>query len=86
MKKQPRKTGKAQRKTAPVKRRGRPATGKRSNPAYRQTLLWLRRDTVRKTMKLLVTEDGDRFELSILVEQLLQKWMARGARLPKLHE
>lgn len=62
---------------------GRPATGKRSNPEYRQTSLWLRRETLAETMRTLVTPAGDRVELSQLVQALLERWIASGAKLPK---
>jgi hypothetical protein len=65
------------------KKRGRPATGKRSNPNYRQTLLWLRRDTLSATMKRLVTQEGKRFEMSDLIQALLERWLSSGGKLPK---
>ena len=61
---------------------GRPATGKRSNAEYRQTSLWLRRDSLDDTLRALVS-DGTRIELSVLVQHLLDKWLASGARIPK---
>ena len=61
---------------------GRPATGKRSNAEYRQTSLWLRRDTLDHTLRALVS-DGERIELSVLVQNLLERWIAAGARIPK---
>ena len=64
---------------------GRPATGKRSKPnEYRQTSLWLRRDTLDETLKALVV-DGQRVQLSFIVQHLLDKWLAGGARIPKEH-
>lgn len=61
---------------------GRPATGKRSNAEYRQTSLWLRRDTLDATLRKLVS-DGTRVELSFIVQHLLDKWLASGGSLPK---
>lgn len=65
-----------------TKKVGRPATGKRSNDQYRQTTLLLRRDTLDDTFRALVSE-GRRIELSTLVQQLLEKWLARGGKIPK---
>jgi hypothetical protein len=55
---------------------GRPKTGKRSNPDYRQVSAWIRRDTYdRVTRRLLVKEN--RREFSELVQSLLQDWLKR---------
>jgi hypothetical protein len=69
-------------RTQPKRGRGRPTTGKRSNPEYRQTSLWLRCNTLAETISALVLSDGTRYELSELVERLLQAWLKRGAKLP----
>ena len=53
---------------------GRPATGKRSNPDYRQVSAWVRRDTYKRvTDRLYVRED--RREFSDLVQALLEAWL-----------
>lgn len=80
MKKRPRKE-RIVRKMAAVKKRGRPATGKRSNPAYRQALLWLKKSTVSKVVQRLTTAEK-RFELSLLVQSLLEEWLKSGGRMP----
>lgn len=54
---------------------GRPATGKRSNPDYRQVSAWIRRDTYdRVTRRLFLREN--RREFSDLVQALLEDWLA----------
>ena len=53
---------------------GRPKTGKRSNPDYRQVSAWVRRDTYKRvTDRLYVRED--RREFSDLVQALLEAWL-----------
>ena len=53
---------------------GRPKTGKRSNPDYRQVSAWVRRDTYKRvTDKLYIKED--RREFSDLVQSLLEAWL-----------
>lgn len=62
------------------KGRGRPATGKRSNPEYKLYAHYLRKRTHRQaTAKLaaLHAEDDQRPDLSDLMEELLQDWLAR---------
>jgi transposase len=67
----------------PTRPLGRPKTGKRSNPDYRQHSVWLPGELVADISKALVMADGKRFELSALVESLLRGWLRAGARLPK---
>lgn len=63
-------------KTVAKKRVGRPATGLSSNKAeYRQTSLWLRKDTLTKTLRSLVSPEGVRVQLSGLVQVLLDDWL-----------
>ncbi len=57
-----------------VKSRGRP-TGKRSNPDYEPTTVLLRKQTKRKTSRLLEDIDSEH-DLSELIEILLGKWIA----------
>ena len=53
---------------------GRPRTGKRSDPDYRQVSAWIRRDTYdRVTRRLFVKEN--RREFSELVQSLLADWL-----------
>jgi hypothetical protein len=56
---------------------GRPRTGKRSDPDYRQVSAWIRRDTyVRVTRRLFVRENRRQF--SELVQSLLEQWLKRS--------
>ena len=52
---------------------GRPKTGKRSNPDYRQVSAWIRRDTYDRVTIRLIRED--RREFSDLVQTLLEDWL-----------
>jgi hypothetical protein len=55
---------------------GRPKTGKRSDPDYRQVSAWIKRDTYdRVTRRLFVREN--RREFSELVQSLLEDWLKR---------
>lgn len=56
---------------------GRPP-GKRSDPDYKQYSVLLRRQTHRKVSSLLRDRDGG-LDVSELVEQLLEKWLAEQA-------
>ena len=57
-------------------KRGRPATGRRSDPDYAQHSIWLPIALYRRTViKLGVDENGKRREFSGLVEQLLKDWV-----------
>jgi hypothetical protein len=67
----------------PAKKRGRPATGKRSNEAYRQHSTWLSNALYAQVQKALVMPDGRRYEFSALAESLLRQWLKSGAKLPK---
>lgn len=55
-------------------RRGRPPTGKRSNPAYEQVTAYIRKDTSLKT-KIALLQEGNTRDFSDLVEELLQAWL-----------
>lgn len=55
-------------------RRGRPPTGKRSNPAYEQVTAYIRRDTNLQT-KIALLQEGNTRDFSDLVEELLQTWL-----------
>ena len=61
-------------KTDLPKRRGRPATGKRTNPDYDQTTAYVRKDTY-KAVRIALIEEGEERDYSELVEELLAKWL-----------
>ncbi len=56
------------------KGRGRPATGKRSNPDWKLYSHYLKRKTQRAAVAKLQAEDGER-DLSDVLEELLQSWL-----------
>jgi hypothetical protein len=56
------------------KGRGRPATGKRSNPEWKLYSHFLKRQTQRAAVARLQAEDSER-DLSDVLEELLQKWL-----------
>ncbi len=49
--------------------------GKRSDPAYRPTTFYVRKETQRKAARLLEDQDTGK-DLSDLVQELLSKWIA----------
>ncbi len=55
-------------------KRGRPATGKRSDPDYTLVSCYVRKDTHREVQIALLQQEG-RQNFSDLVEQLLQQWL-----------
>jgi hypothetical protein len=59
----------------PKARIGRPPTGKRSNPDYRQVSAWIKDKTYKRVkLRLLLKEDGRR-DFSVLVQDLLDDWL-----------
>lgn len=59
--------------------RGRPATGKRSDPDYESTTVFLRRETKTAAGRLLM---GDkRQDLSDVLEKLLAAWVRKNSQL-----
>lgn len=56
------------------KGRGRPATGKRSNPEWKLYSHFLKRKTQRAAVARLQAEDSDR-DLSDVLQELLEKWL-----------
>lgn len=60
-------------------RRGRRA-GKRSDPAFRPTTFFVRKETQRKAARLLEDQDAGK-DLSDLVEELLAKWIADNSHV-----
>ena len=54
--------------------RGRPATGKRSNPDWKLYSHYIRRKTHRAAVAKLQAEDNDR-DLSDVIDELLDKWV-----------
>jgi hypothetical protein len=61
----------------PISTKGRPA-GKRSNPEFEPTTIFLRKAT-KKTANRTLEDLGIRQDLSELVEELLQGWIAERA-------
>src|ERR1700688_3213804 len=59
-------------------RRRRP--GKRSDPAFRPTTFFVRKETQRKAARLLEDQDAGK-DLSDLVEELLAKWISDNANV-----
>lgn len=64
--------------SAPNRRTGRPATGKKSDPNYRQVTAYVRKDLYRDVTDALYDEsrgrDTKRKEFSELVDELLESW------------
>jgi hypothetical protein len=58
----------------PEKGRGRPATGKRSNPEWKLYSHFLKRRTQRAAVARLQAEDSER-DLSDVLQELLEKWL-----------
>jgi hypothetical protein len=58
----------------PISMRGRPA-GKRSNPDFEPTTIFLRKAT-KKTANRTLEDSGVKQDLSELIESLLQKWIS----------
>ncbi|MBX0329846.1 hypothetical protein K2Z83_19460 [Oscillochloris sp. ZM17-4] len=54
--------------------RGRPLTGKRSNPDFEQVTAYIRRDT-NIQIKIALLQEGNTRDFSDLVEDLLQAWL-----------
>jgi hypothetical protein len=57
--------------------KGRPA-GKRSNPEFEPTTIFLRK-TTKKTANRALEDSGTRQDLSELIEELLQGWISERA-------
>ena len=53
---------------------GRPRTGKRSDPEYRQVSAWIRRNTYDRVTHRLFNRE-ERREFSELVQELLSEWL-----------
>ena len=58
----------------PISMRGRPA-GKRSNPDFEPTTIFLRKAT-KKTANRTLEDSGVKQDLSELIESLLQQWIS----------
>jgi len=58
----------------PISMRGRP-TGKRSNPEFEPTTIFLRK-TTKKTANRTLEDSGIKQDLSELIEELLQTWIS----------
>ncbi len=61
----------------PISTKGRPA-GKRSNPEFEPTTIFLRKAT-KKTANRTLEDSGIRQDLSELIEELLQGWISERA-------
>ena len=61
-----------------VRDRGRPAGGKRSNPDYVTTTIFLRKDTKKKAATILLNREED---LSSILERLLSQWVNDNAEM-----
>jgi hypothetical protein len=59
------------------KGRGRPATGKRSDPDYETTTVFLRKDTKTAAARLLIGEKHQ--DLSDVLEKLLSGWVRKNS-------
>lgn len=57
-------------------RRGRPPTGKRSDPGFEQVTAYIRKDTYLQT-KIALLQEGNTRDFSDLVETLLQQWLRK---------
>ena len=55
-------------------------TGKRSDPAFRATTFFVRRETKRKAARLLEDQETGK-DLSDLVEELLAQWVAEHSNV-----
>ncbi len=55
-------------------------TGKRSDPAFRATTFFVRRETKRKAARLLEDQETGK-DLSDLVEELLARWVAKHSNV-----
>jgi len=65
---------------APAKGRGRPATGKRSNPEYKLYAHYLQKRTLREVtarLAALHAENDQPPDLSDLMQELLEGWLKR---------
>jgi hypothetical protein len=60
----------------PGRGRGRPATGKRSNPEWKLYSHFLKRETQKAAVTRLLAENSER-DLSDVLEELLQEWLKR---------
>jgi hypothetical protein len=63
----------------PISTKGRP-TGKRSNPEYEPTTVFLRKAT-KRTANRALEDAGIRQDLSELIEDLLQVWISEHANM-----
>lgn len=63
-----------------IRGRGRPSTGKRSNPEYKLYAYYLRKRTHRQVVAKLAAlhaDDDHQPDLSELMQELLEAWLAR---------
>jgi len=69
------------------RRTGRPATGKKSDPTYRQVTAYVRKDLYKNVSDALYDEsrgrpDAKRKEFSELVDELLEQWWQNRTNKP----
>ncbi len=69
------KAGASEETIATAAKRGRPASGKRSNPDFEQVTAYIRKRT-HADVKIALLREGQRQEFSALVENLLAEWLA----------
>ena len=60
--------------TPPARKPGRPAVGKKSDPAYAQVTAYVRKDRYRD-VRIALLQDGDGRDFSGLVDGLLADWL-----------
>ena len=61
-------------RSSTAKTRGRPRTGKRSNPAYTPITAFIRRDT-RDAVAMALMADGRKRDTSDVIQELLAGWL-----------
>jgi len=61
-----------------IRDRGRPAGGKRSNPDFVTTTIFLRKDTKKRAATILLNREED---LSSVLERLLSQWVNDNAEV-----
>ena len=61
-----------------IRDRGRPAGGKRSNPDFVTTTIFLRKDTKKRAATILLNREED---LSSVLERLLSQWVNNNAEV-----
>lgn len=60
--------------------RGRPATGKRSNPDYKPFTFFMQKGTHKK-LKLALLQNEDARDVSELIQDLCEQWLSTNAKI-----